>query len=83
VKFFVWVDLFGEIVFMVFSVSCTDYILKPLKLVVAFSIVPDLTSALTSTTRRESIHGGSASASMLPTVVEAITEFMPPSLVRC
>jgi hypothetical protein len=42
----------------------------------AIYIVQDLTSVLTSTTRRESIPGGSASASMLPTVVEASTEFM-------
>jgi hypothetical protein len=43
------------------------------------SIVQDLTSALTSTTRREYIPVGSSSASMLPTVVEASTEIMSSS----
>jgi hypothetical protein len=39
--------------------------------VVVGSVVQNMISALTSTTRREYIHIGSASASMLPTVVEA------------
>jgi hypothetical protein len=39
-------------------------------------IVEDMNSVLAASTRRESIHGGSTSASLLPTVVATSTEFM-------